>query len=113
MVEIGGRQLRGEELTLVVRSPDDQDVVRMEIRADHEHGLSDAAVYRDAVDCRQGGAEAVRRDESAGGHVAADAAGAAYSLGDRRAIAARLAAGSRSGVNGSPDGEPAARFQRQ
>ena len=33
-VEIDGRQLRGEELTLVVRAPEEQDVVRMEIRAD-------------------------------------------------------------------------------
>jgi hypothetical protein len=33
-VEIDGRQLRGQELTLLVRSPNDQDIVRMEIRAD-------------------------------------------------------------------------------
>ncbi len=35
-VEIGGRQLRGQEITLVVRSPEEQDVVRMEIRADRD-----------------------------------------------------------------------------
>jgi hypothetical protein len=35
-VEIDGRQLRGQELTLLVRSPEEQDVVRMEIRADRD-----------------------------------------------------------------------------
>jgi hypothetical protein len=35
-VEIDGRQLRGQELTLLVRSPDEQDVVRMQITADRD-----------------------------------------------------------------------------
>lgn len=33
-IEVNGRQLRGDELTLTVRLPEEQDVVRMEIRAD-------------------------------------------------------------------------------